>query len=134
MEAAVLEVILDPGAADPPDAAVDDHDLAVVDVPEPPEVPARFPAAAERADGHPRAGGSHDADLDAGGREAVVELLRAPLGIGALPVDDEPDGNASFAFAISVSANTSPTMPGRKPNWLMCTEDEAAAMSASIGG
>ena len=47
VEAAVVEVILDPGAADPADAAVDDHDLAMVDVPEPAEVPARSPARAE---------------------------------------------------------------------------------------
>ena len=40
VELAVLEVILDPGAADPADPAVDDHDLAVVDVPEAAQVPA----------------------------------------------------------------------------------------------
>ena len=34
VEAAVLEVVLDAGAADPADAAVDDDELAMVDVPE----------------------------------------------------------------------------------------------------
>ena len=34
VEAAVLEMVLDPGAADPADPPVDDDDLAVVDVPE----------------------------------------------------------------------------------------------------
>ena len=36
MEAAVLEVVLDSGAADPADAAVDDGELAVVDMAEAP--------------------------------------------------------------------------------------------------
>src|SRR5689334_16849805 len=35
---------------------------------------------------------------------------------------------------MSASANASPTMPGLKPNWLMCTEEVAAAISSSIGG
>ena len=50
VEAAVLEVVLDAGAADPADAPVDDHDLAVVDVPERREVPARGSALPERPD------------------------------------------------------------------------------------
>ena len=40
MEAAVLEVVLDAGSADPADSAVDDHDLAVIDVAERGQVPA----------------------------------------------------------------------------------------------
>ena len=40
VEPPVLEVVLDPCAADPADAAVDDDDLAVVDVPDGAEVPA----------------------------------------------------------------------------------------------
>src|SRR5436190_2129250 len=43
-------------------------------------------------------------------------------------------GTPSAAFAVSVWANTSPTTPGLKPNWLMCTDEVAAAMSSSIGG
>ena len=43
-------------------------------------------------------------------------------------------GTPSAAFVTSVSANSSPTRPGRKPNWLMCTEDAAARMSSSMGG
>ena len=39
MEAAVLEVVLDPGAADPADTPVHEHDLAVVDVAQAGEVP-----------------------------------------------------------------------------------------------
>ena len=49
MEAAVLEVVLDPGAADPADAAVDDDDLAMVDVSE----PARFQRVAPPAPSGP---------------------------------------------------------------------------------
>ena len=39
-----------------------------------------------------------------------------------------------FALATRTSANLSPTAPGRKPNWLMWIEDDADAMSSSIGG
>ena len=51
VEATVLEVVLDSGAADPADPAVDDDDLAVVDVPEGAEVPAHGPASPERPGG-----------------------------------------------------------------------------------
>jgi hypothetical protein len=40
VKAPVLEVILDPGTADPSDPPVDDRDLAMVDVPELGEVQA----------------------------------------------------------------------------------------------
>ena len=40
----------------------------------------------------------------------------------------------ALAFSESAAANWSPTTPGRKPNWLMWIEDEAAAMSSSIRG
>jgi hypothetical protein len=43
VEAAVVEVVLDSSAADPADAAVHDHDLAMVDVPEARQVPACRP-------------------------------------------------------------------------------------------
>ena len=74
MEASVLEVILDPGAADPADPAVDDGHLAVVDVPEPAKIPANLSATAERALGDADLRRAHDTDLDTGGREAFVEL------------------------------------------------------------
>ena len=47
----ILEVVLDSGAADPADPAVDDDDLAMVDMPHPAEVPAHRPAGPERPDG-----------------------------------------------------------------------------------
>src|SRR6185503_2294218 len=47
VKAAILEVILDAGAPDPPDAAVDDHELAVVNVPKRAEVPPVHPSGAE---------------------------------------------------------------------------------------
>ena len=51
VERAVLEVILDSCTADPADAAVDDDDLAMVDVPEPAQVPAGLAAGPERPRG-----------------------------------------------------------------------------------
>ena len=49
VEPAVLEVVLDARSADPAGQAVDDDDLAVVDVPELVEVPALLAFCAERA-------------------------------------------------------------------------------------
>ena len=134
VEAAVLEVVLDPGSADPAHATVDQDDLSVVDVPEACQIPAGRPAAAERPDRHSRLRGADDADLNAGGREPVVVLACAAFGVGALPVDDEPYGDALRTLRTKTSAKSSPTTPGRKPNWLMWIEDEADAMSSSIGG
>jgi hypothetical protein len=134
VEAAVLEMVLDACAADPADPTVHDHELAMVDVPEPAQVPTGRAVVRQRSGGDARPRRAHDANLDPRGCEAVVERLRAPLRVGTLPVDDEPDGDALSDLPISASANRSPTRPGRKPNWLMCTEDEAAAMSASIRG
>ena len=51
VESTVLEVVLDSGAADPADPAVDDDDLAMVDMPERAEVPAHGPASSQRPDG-----------------------------------------------------------------------------------
>ncbi len=62
-----------------------------------PSVP-RFQWAApifpERSDGDAKLRCAHDANLDPRSSEAVVERLRFPLGVGALPVDHEPDGYA----------------------------------------
>jgi hypothetical protein len=94
VEAAVLEVILDAGPTDPADAAVDDECLAVVDVAQTVQVPADGAGGAERPErrAHLRRTGRHH--LDAGREEPIVEVRRAPLRIGAIPVDDEPDGDA----------------------------------------
>ena len=55
--------------------------------------PARFQCsgavAAERAGRRPRLRRPHDAHLGSGRAQLVVELLRAALGVGALPVDDD---------------------------------------------
>ena len=50
VEAAVVEVVLDPGTADPADAPVDDDELAMVDVAELAHAPARGPPAAAGCD------------------------------------------------------------------------------------
>ena len=50
VEAPVAEVVLDPGAADPAGAAVDDRHLAMVEVAERVQVPARRATGAERAE------------------------------------------------------------------------------------
>ena len=94
VELAVLEVILDPGAADPADPAVDDHDLAVVDVPEAAQVPTGGSAGVQRPAWRPRLDRAGDAHLNPGLRQLLVELPRAALGVGSLPVDDHPHGNA----------------------------------------
>ena len=74
VEAAVLEVVLDSGAADPADAAVDDRELAMVDMPECAQVPAHRPVAPEWPDGRAQTRGAHGAHLDACRDEMVVEL------------------------------------------------------------
>ena len=63
VEAAVLEVVLDSGAPDPPDATVDDDPFPVVDVREAGEVPAQRAAGSQRSDGSPRLRRADDADL-----------------------------------------------------------------------
>ena len=95
VEAAVLEVVLHPGAADPADPAVDDEHLAVVDVPERVELPAdRAAVVAERPEGPARLRAARHARLHAAGRQPVVELLRPALRVGAVPVDDHPHRHA----------------------------------------
>ncbi len=94
MEGAVLEVILDSGAPDPADSAVDDDHLPVVDVGQPAQVPAVPGRRAQGASGSTRLRGPRDVDLDPGSGESLVELARAAFGIGALPVDDQPHRHA----------------------------------------
>ena len=93
MEAAVLEVVLDSGAADPADATVDDGELAVVDMAEAAQVPVHCTAGSELTGTRAGLRRPHDADLNACARETVVEDAAASLGIGALTIDDEPHGN-----------------------------------------
>ena len=62
VEAPVLEVVFDAGAADPPDAAVDDHDLAVIDVTQAGEIPFQLPVAPERPEGRAHLRRPNDAD------------------------------------------------------------------------
>ena len=95
VELAVLEVILDPGATDPADPPIDDDGLAMVDMPQPAQIPAHLPAATEGAAARrARLRGSVHTHHDTRRRQPVVELLRAALRIGALPVDDQPDRDA----------------------------------------
>ena len=94
VERAVLEMILDPRAADPADSAVDDDDLAVVDVPEAAQVPTGGPTCVQRPSRGPRLDRTSYAHLNPGLRQPLVELPRAALGVGSLPVDDHAHGNA----------------------------------------
>ena len=94
MEAAVLEVVLDAGAADPADSAVDDHDLAVIDVAERGQVPAGRAFVSERPHRRTRLRRPDDADLDAGGGEPLEERSRILLGLRSLPVDHEANRNS----------------------------------------
>ncbi len=94
VEATVLEVVFDPGSADPADSSVDDDELAMVDVPQATQVPASRAVGSERAELCSGLRRSDDADIDTRSNEPVVELPRPPLGVGALAVDDEPNQNA----------------------------------------
>ena len=134
MEATVLEVVLDAGAADPADPSVDHDELAMVDVSQRAEVPPCRAPAAERPGGRANFVARTTQTSTPAAVNRSYNAREPPLRVGPLPVDDEPDGDAFRAFAISASANESPTTPGRKPNWLMWMEDEAEAMSSSIGG
>ena len=91
---AVLEVILDSRTADPADPAVDDDDLAMVDMPQPAQVPAGLPAGPERAMRHPRLRGARHTHLNPRLDQLLVELAGATFGVGALSIDVQPDRNA----------------------------------------
>jgi hypothetical protein len=94
VEAAVLEVVLDPGASDPADPPVDHEQLAMVDVAERAEVPTDVAVGAERAERRPCLRRPDDADVDAGCGQALVELPRSSLRVRPLPVDDEAHDDA----------------------------------------
>jgi len=116
VEAAVLEVVLDAGSADPADSAVDDHDLAVIDVAERRQVPASRAVASKRPDRRTRLRRPDDADLDVGGIEPLIERSRILLGLRSLRSTTRRTGIPSVAFATRASAKASPTAPGRNPN------------------
>ena len=105
MEPPVVEVVLDPRAADPGDATVDDDDLAMVDVPESVEVPPSAAADRDRLDGSPQLGRSDDPDVDAGCQKPLVEHAAASVRIRTLAIDDDSDRIPSEAFELSTSAN-----------------------------
>ena len=94
MEASVVEVVLDTGAADPPGAAVHDDELPVVEVAEPAEVPGPPAARRRRLGPRPWPHGAHDADVHAAVKQPPVELAAGPVRARALPVHDEPDRHA----------------------------------------
>ena len=94
VKGAVLEVILDPGAPDPADPAIDDDDLAMVDMPQPAQVPAGLATGTERAMRHPRLRGAGHAHLNPRLDQRLVELAGATLGVGALSIDVQPDRNS----------------------------------------
>ncbi len=94
VEAAVVEVVLDPGAADPPDPAVDDHELAVIDVPELLNRPASLIAARGGLRRRTEPHRAHHAYLDAACQEPRVEVAALAIGAGAARIDDDADRNA----------------------------------------
>ena len=98
MEPPVVEVVLDPRAADPADTTVDDDELAMVDVPESVEVPPSGAAGRGRLDGSPQLGRSDDPDVDARGKKPVVERAAASVRIRTLAIDDDSDRNAVRGF------------------------------------
>ena len=79
VEASVVEVVLDTGAADPPGAAVHDDELPVVEVAEPAEVPGPPSARRRRLGPRPWAHGPHDADVHAAVQQPPVELTAGPV-------------------------------------------------------
>ena len=126
VEAAVVEVVLDPGAADPADAAVDDDQLAMVDVAELAHAPAPGAGRGRRLRPRAQPRRAHDADIDATREQAAIELAARPVGPRALPVHDKPDVDALGRLGEQRRREPSPIVPGLKPNWLMCTEEAAA--------
>jgi hypothetical protein len=91
VEAAVVEVVLDSGAADPTDAAVDDDEFTMIEVSEPAEVPGARAARGGRLRSCARTRGVYDAHIHPSVEEPLVELAAGPVGAGALCVHDEPD-------------------------------------------
>ena len=96
VEAAVVEVVLDPAAADPADPAVDDDELAVVEV-------AELARRAHRV-------GAHDADVDAAGR-AARRTRGPPSGREPCASTTSLTETPSAAFASRAVANRSPIAP-----------------------
>ena len=94
VEAAVVEVVVDPGAADPPDPAVDDQVLAVVDVPELFNRPAGGIAGGGGLWGRAQLHRAHHAHLDAACQEPRVEVAALAVGVGAARVDDDAERDA----------------------------------------
>ena len=115
VEAAVLEVVLDAGSADPADPAVDDHDLAVIDVAERGKVPSCPALASERPDRRTRLRRPGDADLDPGASEPLVERSRILLGLRALAVDDEPDRDSLVRLRNQRLGEGVPDVAGPEP-------------------
>jgi hypothetical protein len=91
--ATVLEVVFDPRPAYPTHAAIDDNELAMVDVPEPVEVPLSRCCSRNRPDGTPELSRPDDANVDASGEKALVKLMTRTIGVGALSIDYESNRN-----------------------------------------
>ena len=84
------------------------------------EQPARRPSAASRVQRQPRL-------------PPPEVARRSPdwlVGVRALAVDDEPHGHAFARLRDQRLGEPLTDAPGRNPNWLMWTDDVAAAMSA----
>jgi hypothetical protein len=98
VEPPVEEVVLDSCAADPADATVDDDELAVVDVPESVEVPPSGTAGHDGPDWSPQLDCPYDPDVDAGGKEPLVERAATSVRIRPLAIDDDSDRNPVGGF------------------------------------
>ena len=127
VEAAVLEVVLDPGAADPADPAVDDEQLAVVDVARACRASSGSGGRRRRAARTARAPACRSPCTPARRRRPAGRRTPSTRAPGRMPFRSTTirTGTPSRAFASSASAKRSPTAPGRKPNWTMCTDDVA---------
>ena len=77
VEPPVVEVILDSRAADPANATVDDDQLAMVDVPEPVEVPPSGAACHDGPDRSPQLDRPDDPDVDARCKQPRVKRAAA---------------------------------------------------------
>ena len=114
VEATVGEVVLDPGAADPADAPVDDEQLAVVDA------PGRPPRTRTSTPRTPRP-------------QPLVEATR-PAGPRADPVDHDPHRDPFGDLGEQRARELLPDLAGAEAVLVDWTEDVAPAMSARIRG
>ncbi len=132
VEPLVVEMVLDARGADVGDAAVNDDDLAMVELAQVVETPVDPPAAEPSRRGRgTRPGWPRPGPLLPSTRStACVSRGRA----GCTRVDHQSDGHPLANLLMRRSRKRSPISPGLKPKMMMWTSERAASMSASIRG